>query len=159
MIISGSFWTGHGRMSTGFWKNILDLFDPRGDHLNTESAVIIEDPRFAEALADSIRRDMQPQNSWVIAPRDRPPVLSGLGYSVGKAFEYLPILDFWPRRYGTSYQFQPGPDCPLPPPLPADPDFRRCHEPVGDFPEVNLGWRSIMTRITTAFGAGLVPIL
>ena len=134
-------------------------FDPRGDNLNTESAVIIDDPRFARALAESIRRDMQPGNSWAIAPRDRPPVLSGLGYSINKVFEHLPILDFWPRRYGTSYQFVPGPGCSLPPPVPGDPDFRECHEPVGDFPEVNLGWRSIMTRITTAFGAGLVPIL
>lgn len=134
-------------------------FDPRGDNLNTESAVIIEDPRFAGALADSIRRDISPVNSWAIAPRDRTRVLSGLGYSLNKVFESSPVFDFWPRRYATSYQFVPGPECPLPPPLPGDPGFRACHEPVGDFPEVNLGWRSIMTRITTAFGAGLVPIL
>ena len=134
-------------------------FDPRGDNLNTESAVVIEDPAFAQALAGSVRRDIAPGNSWAIAPRDRPPVLSGLGYSIGKAFEQLPLFDFWPRRYATSYPFMPGPECPLPPPMPGDEDFRRCHEPVGDFPEVNLGWRSILTRISTAFGAGLVPIL
>ncbi|MGY0560561.1 phospholipase D family protein [Luteimonas sp. A277] len=134
-------------------------FDPRGDNLNTESAVIIADADFAEALADSIRRDISPENSWAIAPRDRTRVLSGLGYSLNKAFESSPVFDFWPRRYATSYQFVPSAECPLPPPLPGDPGFRECHEPVGDFPEVNLGWRSIMTRITTAFGAGLVPIL
>lgn len=134
-------------------------FDPRGDNLNTESAVVIADAGFAEALADSIRRDISPENSWAIAPRDRTRVLSGLGYSLNKAFERSPVFDFWPRRYATSYQFVPGADCPLPPPLPGDPGFRACHEPVGDFPEVNLGWRSIMTRMTTAFGAGLVPIL
>ncbi len=86
-------------------------------------------------------------------------MLPGLGYSVGKVFEQLPLFDFWPRRYATSYQFVPGPGCPLPSPMPGDEDFRRCHEPVGDFPEVNLGWRRILTRITTAFGAGLAPIL
>src|SRR5690606_18736496 len=134
-------------------------FDPRGDNLNTESALVIDDPAFAGALAESIRRDIAPGNSWAIGPRDRPPVLSGLGYSIGKVFEHLPLFDFWPRRYATSYQFVPGPDCPLPPPMPGDADFRQCHVPVGDFPEVNLGWRSILTRITTAFGAGLVPIL
>ncbi|HLT44194.1 MAG TPA: phospholipase D family protein, partial [Luteimonas sp.] len=53
-------------------------FDPRGDDYNTESAVIIDDPEFARALAASIRRDMAPGNSWVIARRDKPPVLSGL---------------------------------------------------------------------------------
>src|SRR5690606_31734462 len=57
-------------------------FDPRGDDYNTESAVIIDDPEFARALAASIRRDMAPGNSWVIARRDKPPVLSGLEYSL-----------------------------------------------------------------------------
>src|SRR5690606_2108014 len=50
-------------------------FDPRGDHYNTESAVVIEDPAFAAALEASIRRDIAPGNSWVIAPRDKAPVL------------------------------------------------------------------------------------
>jgi hypothetical protein len=30
---------------------------------------------------------------------------------------------------------------------------------VGDFPEVNVGLKSLTTRIFTAFGAGLAPIL
>jgi len=30
---------------------------------------------------------------------------------------------------------------------------------VGDFPEVQLGLKSLLTRIFTAFGAGLAPIL
>src|SRR3546814_5716058 len=57
-------------------------FDPRGDHYNTESAVVIEDRAFAKALADSIRRDMAPANAWTIARRPRPPVFSGLEYSL-----------------------------------------------------------------------------
>ncbi|TDK23849.1 phospholipase D family protein [Luteimonas aestuarii] len=133
-------------------------FDPRGDNYNTESAVIIEDPVFAQALADSIRRDIAPANAWAIARRDKPPVFSGLAYSMGKLSEHLPVFDFWPTRYATSYEFQPGPDCPEPLP-PSDPGFRACYQPVGDFPEVNLGWRSLLTRIFTAFGAGLSPIL
>jgi len=133
-------------------------FDPRGDDYNTESAVVIEDPAFARALAASIRRDIAPGNSWVIARRDRPPVFSGLEYSLAKASEHLPLFDLWPVRYATSYEFQPGPQCPEPP-SPFDPGFRACHEPVGDFPEVNLGFRTLLTRIFTAFGAGLAPIL
>jgi len=133
-------------------------FDPRGDDYNTESAVVIEDAAFAQALAASIRRDIAPANSWVIARRDRPPVLSGLNYSLGKAFEKLPVFDFWPVRYATSYEFVPGPQCPQP--LPPDaPGFRACHRPVGDFPEVDVGLKSLTTRIFTAFGAGLAPIL
>ena len=133
-------------------------FDPRGDDYNTESAVIIDDPEFARALAASIRRDMAPGNSWVIARRDKPPVLSGLEYSLTKVSEHLPVFDLWPVRYATSYEFQPGPQCPETL-SPFDPGFRACHEPVGDFPEVNLGLRTLLTRIFTAFGQGLVPIL
>ncbi len=133
-------------------------FDPRGDHYNTESAVVIEDPAFARALAQSIRRDMEPGNSWVIARRDKPPVFSGLDYSIGKMFEAMPIFDLWPMRYATSYEFVPGPECPQPL-LPSDPGFRACYQPVGDFPEVSVGPKAITTRIFTAFGAGLAPIL
>ena len=133
-------------------------FDPRGDHYNTESAVVIEDPTFAAALEASIRRDIAPGNSWVIAPRDKAPVLWGLEYSLAKASEYLPVFDLWPVRYATSYEFVPGPTCPGP--LPPDhPRFRECHRPVGDFPEVNLALKGLPTRLFTAFGAGLAPIL
>ena len=133
-------------------------FDPRGDRYNTESAVVIDDPVFAHALADSIRRDMAPANAWVIARRDKPPVFSGLNYSIGKMFEAMPVLDLWPMRYATSYEFAPGPECPQPL-LPSDPNFRACYQPVGDFPEVSVGLKGITTRIFTAFGAGLAPIL
>jgi len=133
-------------------------FDPRSDHYNTEGSVVIEDPAFAQALAASIRRDIAPGNSWVIARRDRLPVLSGLEYSLGKLSEHLPVFDLWPTRYATSYEFVPGPGCPLP--LPPDhPGFRDCYTPVGDFPEVDIGLKSLTTRIFTAFGAGLAPIL
>jgi phosphatidylserine/phosphatidylglycerophosphate/cardiolipin synthase-like enzyme len=52
-------------------------FDPRSENYNTEGAVIIDDPAFAEQLAESILRDTHPQNSWTVAPRAKPPVLSG----------------------------------------------------------------------------------
>ena len=133
-------------------------FDPRGDSYNTESAVVIEDPAFARALAASIRRDMEPANAWTIARRAKPPVFSGLEYSLGKVSEQLPVFDLWPVRYATSYEFRPGPECPMPLP-PDNPRFRLCYEPVGDFPEVALSFKSLLTRIFTAFGAGLAPIL
>ncbi|KAF1699089.1 phospholipase D family protein [Pseudoxanthomonas jiangsuensis] len=133
-------------------------FDPRSETYNTEAAVVIDDPAFARALAASIEGDIAPGNSWVVAPRAKPPVLSGLNYSVGKVLERSPILDLWPWRYATNYEFQPGPECPRPLPR-RDPEFHRCYAPVGDFPEVSLGPKSILTRMLTAFGAGLVPIL
>lgn len=132
-------------------------FDPRGDTYNTEALVVVDDPAFARALAASIERDMAPENAWMIARRDRPRVFSGLEYSLAKVSELLPLFDFWPVRYATSYEFKPGPECPAPL-SPRDPHFRRCYEPVGDFPEVAPAIRPL-TRIFTAFGAGLAPIL
>jgi len=133
-------------------------FDPRSENYNTEGAVIIEDPRFAEALAQSILRDVDPDNSWVVAPREKAPVLSGLNYSIGKASEALPVLDFWPWRYATNYEFKPGPECPQPLRR-QDPRFHACYGSVGDFPEVDVGPKWLLVRMLTAFGAGLVPIL
>ncbi|AEL09210.1 cardiolipin synthase [Xanthomonas campestris pv. raphani 756C] len=133
-------------------------FDPRSENYNTEAAVVIDDPRFAQALAASIERDIAPDNAWTVAPREKPPVLSGLNYSVGKVSEALPVLDFWPWRYATNYEFQPGPGCPFPLKR-QDPQFRQCYVAVGDFPEVNVGPKWLLVRMLTAFGAGLVPIL
>jgi phosphatidylserine/phosphatidylglycerophosphate/cardiolipin synthase-like enzyme len=133
-------------------------FDPRSENYNTEGAVIIKDPVFAEQLAQSILRDIHPDNSWVVAPRQKAPVFSGLNYSLGKASEALPILDFWPWRYATDYEFKPGPDCPQPLRR-QDPGFHACYTAVGDFPEVDVGPKWLLVRMLTAFGAGLVPIL
>ncbi len=133
-------------------------FDPRGDNYNTESAVVIADPAFAQQLAASIRRDMAPGNAWSIGRRDPSPILPGIEYSLAKVSEHLPLFDLWPIKYATSYEFVPGPDCPTQP-SPFHPDFRACHEPVGDFPEVDLGLKWLGVRLFTAFGSGLAPIL
>ena len=133
-------------------------FDPRGDHYNTESAVVIDDPAFARALAASIRRDIAPGNSWTIGRRPEVTPFTGLEYSLAKISEKMPIFDLWPVRYAVSFEFVPGPECPAPL-SPFDPGFGQCYESVGDFPEVSLGFKSILTRIFTAFGAGLAPIL
>ncbi len=130
-------------------------FDPRSNDYNTESLVMVHDPVFARALATSIRRDIEPGNSWVIAAKAKLPLLWGLNYNLGKLSEKLPIFDVWPLPYATSYELNPG--CqPLPP---ADPGFQDCYTSVGDFPEVNLTLKMIYTRVLTVFGAGFIPIL
>ncbi|MFN3703523.1 phospholipase D family protein [Thermomonas sp.] len=136
-------------------------FDPRGDTLNTESAVVIRDPAFAAALAASIRRDMAPANAWTIGRRDDAPIFSGIEYNLAKLSERMPVFDLWPYKYATSYDYVPGPDCPptATPPSPFSPDFRACNRPVGDFPEVDLGLKWLGVRVFTAFGSGLAPIL
>ncbi|HZV38698.1 MAG TPA: phospholipase D-like domain-containing protein, partial [Pseudoxanthomonas sp.] len=135
-----------------------DNFDPRSDNYNTEAVVIVEDAGFAKALAASIRRDIEPENSWTIGPREKPPLFSGLNYSLDKISSALPLFDLWPWRYSTNYEFMPGPDCPAPLPT-NDPNFAKCYRDVGDFPEVRIGPKRLYVRILTAFGAGLVPIL
>lgn len=130
-------------------------FDPRSADYNTESLVMVHDPAFARALADSIRRDIEPGNSWTIAARPKLPVLSQLNYNLGKLSEKLPIFDVWPLPYATSYELNPGCD----PIAPGAPGFQDCYTAVGDFPEVNLTLKSVYTRILTVFGAGFIPIL
>ena len=133
-------------------------FDPRGDTYNTESAVVIADPAFAQLLSASIRRDMEPGNAWVIGRRDSLPVFAGLEFNLARISERMPIFDLWPVKYATSFEFLPGPGC-MPPPSPFADDFRRCHTPVGDFPEVDMGLKWLGVRVFTAFGSGLAPIL
>lgn len=136
-------------------------FDPRGDTLNTESAVVIEDPAFARALAASIRHDMAPGNAWVIGRRDDSPILAGVEFTLARMSERMPLFDLWPYKYATSYDYVPGPGCPPTdaPQSPFAPEFRRCNQPVGDFPEVDIGLKWLGVRVFTAFGAGLSPIL
>lgn len=131
-------------------------FDPRSDHYNTEAGVIIYDPRFAEQLRRKILEETRPGNSWVIAPRQpKVPVLTYINQAIGTVSEHLPFFDFWPFRYGTDYALDPG----CKPLRPSDPKFHQCYHPVGDFPGVALPFKSIYTRMITAFGVGLSGIL
>jgi phosphatidylserine/phosphatidylglycerophosphate/cardiolipin synthase-like enzyme len=131
-------------------------FDPRSDHYNTEAGVIVYDQRFAGQLRQAILRDTQPQNAWVIAPR-RPviPVLTKLNQAIGDISEKLPLFDFWPYRYATSYELKAG----CAPMRPNDPGFYSCYKPVGDFPDVALSPKLIYTRLITAFGSSASGIL
>ena len=83
------------------------------------------------------------------------PALANVNYRLGKLSEQLPVFDIWPWPYATSYQLVPGCN-PVPP---GQPGFHDCYEDVGAFPEVDLPLKTVYTRILTAFGAGLVPIL
>ncbi|KRF00603.1 phospholipase [Frateuria sp. Soil773] len=131
-------------------------FDPRSDHYNTEAGVIVYDRRFADQLRSAIMRDTAPQNAWVIAPR-RPvvPVLTDINQAIGDISESLPLFDFWPYRYATSYELKDG----CTPMRPSDPAFFSCYKPVGDFPDVALSFKLIYTRLITAFGVGATGIL
>jgi phosphatidylserine/phosphatidylglycerophosphate/cardiolipin synthase-like enzyme len=131
-------------------------FDPRSDHYNTEAGVIVYDHRFADQLRQSILRDTQPENAWVIAPRQRTvPVFSSLSDAIGTVSEHLPLFDLWPFRYATSYDLKPG----CQPLRVNDPGFFDCYRAVGDFPDVDVSPKLIITRLITAFGAGTTGLL
>jgi cardiolipin synthase C len=131
-------------------------FDPRSDHYNTEAGVIVYDPRFASQLRASILRATEPQNAWIIAPRKPTiPVFGQISQVIGDISAKLPFFDIWPFRYATSYQLKP--DCP--PMQPNHPDFSRCYEAVGDFPDVAISPKLLYTRLITAFGAGVQGVL
>jgi putative cardiolipin synthase len=131
-------------------------FDPRSDHYNTEAGVIIYDQRFASQLRQSILRDTQPENAWVIGPRRTGvPVLTDINNAIGSVSEELPLFDLWPFRYATSYQLKSG----CQPMRVSNPNFYACYEPVGDFPDVAVSPKMFFTLIITAFGAGVSGIL
>ena len=129
-------------------------FDPRSDHYNTEGAVVVHSTEIAQRIQQAILLDAAPQNSWLIARRP-PSLVSGVNGGIAQVFEELPLFDFWPFRYATSYELKPG--CA---PLPTDdPHFHDCWTPVGDFPGVEISVKAFATRVLTAFGAGFAPIL
>ena len=126
-------------------------FDPRSDHYNTEAGVIVYDARFANELRDSILRDTQPENAWVVARRQQ----SSLSLAIGNLSASLPIFDLWPYRYATSYDLKAG----CTPMRPSDPAFFSCYTPVGDFPDVATSPKLIYTRLITAFGSSAMGVL
>ncbi|NII10606.1 phospholipase D family protein [Oleiagrimonas sp. C23AA] len=131
-------------------------FDPRSDHYNTESGVIVFDRRFAQQVRHEILVDTRPDNAWVIAKRQsKVPLLTDINKVISTVSEHLPLFDFWPFRYATSYDLDPG----CPPLMRTDPQFFKCYHAVGDFPEVNLPFKAIYTRLITAFGVGMSGIL
>ena len=130
-------------------------FDPRSIRYNTEDGVIIRDVAFAGQVRAAILRDAAPRNAWLVAPRDPTPIIGDVSQAIGDVSRSLPIFDIWPFGYATDYQLKPG--CQ---PIPAtDPNFLKCWQPVGDFPEVNLSLTAIIARFVTAFGAGIQGIL
>ncbi|HQW81088.1 MAG TPA: phospholipase D family protein [Pseudomonadota bacterium] len=130
-------------------------FDPRSEGPNSENGVIVRDAGFAAELKRAISGDIGPDQSWVVAKKPDRGLLTPINQAIESVSEKLPVFDLWPWRYATSYELRP--ECaPLPP---SDPDFLTCYVRVGDFPEVDLAAKGIYTRIMTAFGVGLSPIL
>ena len=130
-------------------------FDPRSDRYNTESGFIIFDRALAAAVKGAILHDAAAANAWTIARRPRTQPWGKINGAIADLSTALPLFDFWPFRYASSFELNSGCD-PVPP---SDPHFQECDSDVGDFPEVDLPMTTIYTRIVTAFGAGLLSIM
>ena len=130
-------------------------FDPRSANLNTEAGVIIWDEAVAGRLKSDIMHDCAPQNSWFVAKRKQVPVISYFSGIIGSISRALPIFDIWPFRYTTSYELKEGME-----PVPfGHPDFYRNYKDLKAFPGINLSRRATQTRLITAMGGFITPII
>jgi len=127
-------------------------FDPRSEGFNTENGLIIWDQVFAQKLEEIIRRDIEPQNSWIVAMKPR-------GELEKTALEPVPktIPQFKPWSWGSTslYELAPGRE----PTLPSSPDFYRNYYAVGAFPEVIRTRRQATVLFLGSFFFFLEPIL
>jgi putative cardiolipin synthase len=127
-------------------------FDPRSEGFNTENGLIVWDEVFARDLEEIIRRDIEPQNSWIVAMKPR-------GEQKESALEPVPktIPQFKPWSYGSTsvYELAPGEE----PAVPSSPDFYRKYYAVGAFPEVIRTRRQATVLFLSSFFFFLEPIL
>jgi len=127
-------------------------FDRRSEGFNTENGLLVWDEAFARTLEQSIRRDIEPHNSWVVAMRPDKE-------QQATAIETDPenITEFMPWFYGSTsvYELAPGKE----PLTPDSPDFYRHYYSVGSFPEVIRTRRQINVLFLGSFFGFLEPIL
>ena len=130
--------------------------DPRGEGYNTENGVIIYDKAFAEELENSIRRDIEPGNSWVAAMKPPgPPILGGINGALESFSRSLPIFDIWPYRSTTLYELIPDAE-PVPP---GAEGFHQNYRAVGSFPEVISRKRRSQVIMVSTFIGFITPVL
>ena len=130
-------------------------FDPRSTTYDTQVAVAIWDEEVARALEQDILRDMEAQNSWVVAPKKQTPVISPCLNFCASVSRGMPVLDIWPTRYSSLFELREGMEA-----LPSNhPDFYVHYENVGQFPEVALTSTETYTIIFSALGGFTTPLL
>ena len=131
-------------------------FDPRGEGFNTENGVIIYDEAFAQELERSIRKDIEPGNSWVAAMKpSQVPVLGDINGAIESVSRSLPIFDIWPYRSTTVYELIPG----ATPLSPGDEGFYENYRPLGSFPDVTSRKRRWQVIFISSFMGFITPVL
>jgi putative cardiolipin synthase len=127
-------------------------FDPRSEGFNTENGLIVWDESFAQALEKLIRRDIEPQNSWIVAVK---PNREQKKTAIDPVPKTIPEFKPWSYSSTSVYELAPGKE-PVPP---ESPDFYRNYYAVGSFPEVIRTRRQVTVLFLGSFFFFLEPIL
>jgi phosphatidylserine/phosphatidylglycerophosphate/cardiolipin synthase-like enzyme len=127
-------------------------FDPRSEGFNTENGLIVWDETFAQKLEQLIRRDIEPQNSWIVAVK---PNREQEKTAIAPVPKTIPEFKPWSYSSTSVYELAPGKE----PVLPDSPDFYRNYYAVGSFPEVVRTRRQITVLFLASFFFFLEPIL
>ncbi|NND58552.1 MAG: phospholipase D family protein [Xanthomonadales bacterium] len=127
-------------------------FDPRSEGFNTENGLIVWDETFARKLEQLIRRDIEPQNSWVVAMK---PDTEQSKTAMAPVPKTMPEFKPWSYSSTSVYELAEGRE-PLPP---GSPDFYRNYYAVGSFPEVVRTRRQITVVFLSSFFFFLEPVL
>jgi phosphatidylserine/phosphatidylglycerophosphate/cardiolipin synthase-like enzyme len=127
-------------------------FDPRSEGFNTENGLIVWDETFARALERVIRRDIEPQNSWIVAVK---PDREQEKTAMAEISKTMPEFKPWSYSSTSVYELAEGKQ-----PVPTtSPDFYRNYYAVGSFPEVIRTRRQITVLFLGSFFFFLEPIL
>jgi len=127
-------------------------FDPRSEGFNTENCLMIWDKAFAGDLERLIRRDTEPQNSWVVALK---PDLNEVNGTIESISRTLPIFDLWPFHSTSVYELAPeGTQA-----LPGTEEFYQNYISVGRFPDVIRTRRQVTVMFLSSFFGFIAPVL
>ena len=131
--------------------------DPRSENINTESGLFVRDNNFSRTLKGHIKADMRPENSWVIARKNRLMGVNETNAMLVDFSNFLPLVDIWPFRYSASFELIEGK-----PVVDVDhADFYKNYRDVGSFPNggrANFG-KEVGARGTKAFLTFVKPLL
>lgn len=136
------------------WIGSFNL-DPRSTNLNTEVGLVIDDPGVASEVERSILRDIAPENSWTVGPRERVDSSAGLGGILDTAVERLRADGLGAFEYSECFELKPGHE----PVSCFAPDFHRHYQAAGLYPAVSRPVRDVEMAVTQAAAALAEPIL
>jgi phosphatidylserine/phosphatidylglycerophosphate/cardiolipin synthase-like enzyme len=127
-------------------------FDPRSEGFNTENGLVVWDEAFARKLEQLIRRDTEPQNSWVVAVK---PDKEQKKTALAPVQKTIPQFKPWSYSSTSVYELAPGREAVST----RSPDFYRNYYAVGSFPDVIRTRRQVTVVFLSSFFFFLEPVL